>query len=162
MQSRRSLTDRKYRGGNLHHSQTNSVLVPEGNISKYNIVKNLEVAPSSPSRIEVTIDPPKFVHDIGWVQHGFKATGPSSLQTLAKPRTLAWPLHKWPQYPCGRSSRFSLNSLLAQRWWNKLPTDVRTVESQPLFGRRIKTSLFRLHLDTPCKHLLISNFLVLS
>ncbi|XP_078142264.1 uncharacterized protein LOC144539871 [Centroberyx gerrardi] len=45
------------------------------------------------------------------------------------------------------SSRSRLFSSLAPQWWNELPPSVRTVESLPIFRRRLKTHLFRLHLD---------------
>ncbi|KAI4885168.1 hypothetical protein NFI96_028414, partial [Prochilodus magdalenae] len=41
-----------------------------------------------------------------------------------------------------------LFSVLAPRWWNELPLDVRTAESLPVFKRRLKTHLFVMHLGT--------------
>ena len=38
-------------------------------------------------------------------------------------------------------------TVLVPQWWNKLPTNVRTVESLSIFCKRLKTLLFRLHLD---------------
>ncbi|XP_072530520.1 uncharacterized protein, partial [Salminus brasiliensis] len=40
-----------------------------------------------------------------------------------------------------------LFSVLAPKWWNKLPLGVRTAESLAVFKRRLKTHLFREYLD---------------
>ncbi|XP_072542833.1 uncharacterized protein [Salminus brasiliensis] len=40
-----------------------------------------------------------------------------------------------------------LFSVLAPKWWNELPLDVRTAESLAVFKRRLKTHLFREYLD---------------
>ena len=45
-----------------------------------------------------------------------------------------------------RSSRSRLFSSLAPQWWNELPPSVTTAESLPIFRKRLKTHLFRLHL----------------
>ena len=45
--------------------------------------------------------------------------------------------------------RSRLLSVLAPRWWNDLPVDVRTAETLSTFKRRLKTHLFRLHLSLP-------------
>ena len=37
-------------------------------------------------------------------------------------------------------------AVLAPQWWIELPTNVRAVESLSVFGKRLKTYLFRLHL----------------
>ena len=42
-----------------------------------------------------------------------------------------------------------LLSVLAPRWWNDLPVDVRTAETLSTFKCRLKTHLFRLHLSLP-------------
>ena len=47
--------------------------------------------------------------------------------------------------PC-HTSCSGLLSVLAPRWWNDLPVDVRT-QSLTTFKRRLKTHLFRLHLS---------------
>ena len=47
------------------------------------------------------------------------------------------------------SSRSRLLPVLAPRWWNDLPVDVRTAETLTTFKRRLKTNLFRLHLSLP-------------
>ncbi|KAJ8372143.1 hypothetical protein AAFF_G00294270 [Aldrovandia affinis] len=47
--------------------------------------------------------------------------------------------------PGSRSSRSRLFSVLVPRWWNDLPQLVRTAESLPIFRKRLKTHLFRLH-----------------
>ena len=46
----------------------------------------------------------------------------------------------------GRSSKSRLFSVLAPRWWNKLPADVRAAESLSSFRKILKTRLFRVHL----------------
>ena len=46
-----------------------------------------------------------------------------------------------------RSAKSRLFSVLAPQWWNEVPTNVRTVESLSIFHKRLKTHLFRLHLD---------------
>ena len=47
------------------------------------------------------------------------------------------------------TSRSRLLSVLAPRWWNDLPVDVRTAETLTVFKRRLKTHLFILHLSLP-------------
>ena len=37
---------------------------------------------------------------------------------------------------------------LAPQWWNELPADVRTAESLTSLRKRLKTHLFRVHLDS--------------
>ena len=49
------------------------------------------------------------------------------------------------------TARSRLLSVLAPRWWNDLPVDVRTAERLSTFKRRLKTYLFRLHLSLPHK-----------
>ena len=51
------------------------------------------------------------------------------------------------RHTCTACSR--LLSVLAPRWWNDLPVDVRTAETLSTFKRRLKTHLFRLHLAFP-------------
>ena len=48
------------------------------------------------------------------------------------------------------SAQWQLFSVLAPQWWSELPTNVRTVESLGIFWKRLKTHLFRLHLDPAC------------
>ena len=48
--------------------------------------------------------------------------------------------------PGGSSARCRLFSVLAPRWWNELPTAVRTAETRPIFRRRLKTHLFKQYL----------------
>ena len=52
-----------------------------------------------------------------------------------------------PPHTC--TSRSQLLSVLAPRWWNNLPVDIRTAETLTTFKRRLKTHLFRLHLSFP-------------
>ena len=47
----------------------------------------------------------------------------------------------------GRTAKSQLFSVLAPLWWNDLPADVRTAESITCFRKRLKTHLFRVHLD---------------
>ena len=56
---------------------------------------------------------------------------------------------RYARGPSGRSTRSLLFSVPAPQWWNKLPTDVRTAESLPIFRRRLKTHLFRKHYPDP-------------
>ena len=79
-------------------------------------------------------------------------TAPSYLQVLVKPYTPARPLRSSAsrrlvasslRAPGGRATRSRRFSVLAPQWWNDLPTEVRTAESQPIFRRRLKTHLFR-------------------
>ncbi|XP_075313226.1 uncharacterized protein LOC142373735 [Odontesthes bonariensis] len=51
--------------------------------------------------------------------------------------------------PCARSTRSRLFSVLAPRWWNDLPTDIRTAELLPIFRRRLKTHLFKKNYPDP-------------
>ena len=56
------------------------------------------------------------------------------------------------------TSRSRLLSVLAPRWWNDLPVEVRTAETLTTFERRLKTHLFNPHLSQPLP--LIPNRLV--
>ncbi|KAK0145530.1 hypothetical protein N1851_015555 [Merluccius polli] len=47
----------------------------------------------------------------------------------------------------GCTAKSQLFSVLAPLWWNKLPADVKTAESITCFRKRLKTHLFRVHLD---------------
>ncbi|KAJ8416847.1 hypothetical protein AAFF_G00327250 [Aldrovandia affinis] len=76
------------------------------------------------------------------------------LQSLITPYTPPRPLRSAPagkltapslRAPGSRSSRSRLFSVLVPRWWNNLPQSVRTAESLPIFRKRLKTHLFRLH-----------------
>ena len=60
------------------------------------------------------------------------------------------PLDVWrppARHTC--TSRSRLLSVLAPRWWNDLPVDVRTAETLTTFKGRLKIHLFRLHLSLP-------------
>ncbi|KAK0155603.1 hypothetical protein N1851_002081 [Merluccius polli] len=48
----------------------------------------------------------------------------------------------------GRIAKSQLFSVLVPLWWSKLPADVRTAESLTSFCKRLKTHLFRVHLDS--------------
>ncbi|KAM4570246.1 uncharacterized protein PAE49_009455 [Odontesthes bonariensis] len=87
-----------------------------------------------------------------------EGTAPSYLQAMVKPYTPARPLRSVAtrclaapslRGPCARSTRSRLFSVLAPRWWNDLPTDIRTAESLPIFRRRLKTHLFRKNYPDP-------------
>jgi len=41
-----------------------------------------------------------------------------------------------------------LFTVLAPQWWNELPAHVRAAESFASFRKRLKTHLFRVHLDS--------------
>jgi len=51
---------------------------------------------------------------------------------------------KGQDYKC----KFQLFCVLAPQWWNELPADVRMAESLTSFRKRLKTHLFRVHLDS--------------
>ena len=48
----------------------------------------------------------------------------------------------------GRSAKSQLFSVLGPQWWNELPAALRTAESLAIFRKRLKTHLFRVHLDS--------------
>ncbi|KAJ8353285.1 hypothetical protein SKAU_G00208520 [Synaphobranchus kaupii] len=64
-----------------------------------------------------------------------------SLRSASSGRLVPPPLHT--------STRSRRLSVLAPRWWNELPVEVRTTESLTAFKRRLKTHLFKLHLSPP-------------
>ncbi|XP_059186272.1 uncharacterized protein LOC131969129 [Centropristis striata] len=82
-------------------------------------------------------------------------SGPTYIQDLVKLYTPARPLRsasaKQLATPtlCG-STRLKttsrLFSVLAPKWWNELPTDIRTSDSLYIFRRRLKTYLFQQYL----------------
>ncbi|XP_064198071.1 uncharacterized protein LOC135258535 [Anguilla rostrata] len=82
-----------------------------------------------------------------------KGSAPAYLQKIFKPYMPARSLRSAtsgrlappPLRTC--TSRTRLLSVLAPRWWNDLPVEVRTAETVTLFKRRLKTHLFRLHLS---------------
>ena len=85
-------------------------------------------------------------------------TAPIYLQTLVRPHAPAQAVRSttsagWLVPPSlrankGRSMLKSwLFSVQVPQWWNELPTNVRTAESHAFFRKRLKTRLFRLHLD---------------
>ena len=69
--------------------------------------------------------------------------------TPARPQCSATSGHLAPPARHTCTSRSWLLSVLAPRWWNDLPVDVRTAETFSTFKRRLKTHLFRLHLSLP-------------
>ncbi|KAG5840931.1 hypothetical protein ANANG_G00194120 [Anguilla anguilla] len=78
---------------------------------------------------------PAYLHQI------FKPYMPARSLRSATSGRLAPP----PLRTC--TSRTHLLSVLAPRWWNDLPVEVRTAETLTHFKRRLKTHLFRLHLS---------------
>ncbi|XP_075304653.1 uncharacterized protein LOC142366593 [Odontesthes bonariensis] len=87
-----------------------------------------------------------------------EGTAPSYLKAMVKPYTPARPLRSAATRRlaapslrgfCARSTRSRLFSVLAPRWWNDLPTDIRTAESLPIFRRWLKTHLFRKNYPDP-------------
>ena len=84
-----------------------------------------------------------------------KGSAPAYIQQLIRPYTPSRPLRSATsgrlappaRHTCTARSR--LLSVLAPRWWNDLPVDVRTAKTLSTFKRRLKTHLFRLHLSLP-------------
>ncbi|KAL3062001.1 hypothetical protein OYC64_010010 [Pagothenia borchgrevinki] len=89
--------------------------------------------------------------------HAVNGSGPSYIQDMVKLYTparalrsasaklLAAPaLRGGPKFPSAKTCRFAI---LAPKWWNELPIDIRTAESLHIFWRRLKTHLFRLHFE---------------
>ncbi|KAJ8399422.1 hypothetical protein AAFF_G00411340, partial [Aldrovandia affinis] len=82
-----------------------------------------------------------------------KGSAPTYLLKIFKPYTPARPLRSAtsgrlappPLRTCASWS--CLLSVLAPRWWNDLPVEVRTAETLATFKRRLKTHLFRVHLS---------------
>ena len=85
-------------------------------------------------------------------------TAPAYLQALLKPHTPARSLRsntsaghlEQPSLRAskGRSAKSQLFSVLGPKWWNELPAALRTAESLTIFRKRLKTHLFRVHLNT--------------
>ena len=83
-----------------------------------------------------------------------RGSAPSYIQALVKPYTPARALcsasanlatstlQVGPRYP----SKTRLFAILAPKWWNELPNDIRTVETLHTFRPKLKTHLFRLYL----------------
>ena len=114
----------------------------------------------------------RLLHDLHWlpvvscIQFKmmvlvFKAvnrTAPVYLQTQVRSHTPARELRSYTsagqlvtpllRANKGHSEKSRLFSVLEPQWWNALPTNVRTAESLSVFSRRLKTHLFRLHLDS--------------
>ncbi|XP_061107291.1 uncharacterized protein LOC133134834, partial [Conger conger] len=78
-----------------------------------------------------------------------KGSSPAYLQKIIRPYTPARPLRSAstgrlaPPPLRTSTSRSRLLSVLAPRWWNELPVEVRTIESLPTFKRKLKTHLFK-------------------
>ena len=82
-------------------------------------------------------------------------SGPVYIQDMVKPYTPACPLRsasaKHLDAPSLRgtanySTKSRVFAVLAPKWWNELPIDIRTVESLHIFRYRLKTHLFGQHL----------------
>ena len=67
---------------------------------------------------------------------------PQSVRSASANRLAAPSLRGTPSH----STKSRLFAVLAPKWWNELPIDIRTAESLHIFCRRLKTHLFRLHL----------------
>ena len=84
-----------------------------------------------------------------------KGSAPAYIQQFIRPYTPARPLRSATSGRLAPPARHTctahswLLSVLAPRWWNDLPVDVRTAETLSTFKRRLKTHLFRLHLSLP-------------
>ncbi|XP_071063220.1 uncharacterized protein, partial [Pseudochaenichthys georgianus] len=83
--------------------------------------------------------------------HAANGSGPSYIQDMVKPYTparalrsastkrLAAPsLRRGPKFPSAKTRGFAI---LAPKWWNELPIDIRTADSLHTFRRRLKTHL---------------------
>ncbi|XP_064183365.1 uncharacterized protein LOC135250705 isoform X2 [Anguilla rostrata] len=82
-----------------------------------------------------------------------RGSAPPYLRQLIRPYTPARPLRsaatcRLVPAPARTSTRSRLLSVLAPRWWNDLPVQVRTAETLAVFKRRLKTHLFKLHLTS--------------
>ena len=85
-------------------------------------------------------------------------TAPSYLKILVRPHTPVRALRSSTspgllvppslRAKNAHSAKSRLISVLAPQWWNELPTNVKIAESLSNFCKRIKTHLFRFHLDS--------------
>ena len=81
-------------------------------------------------------------------------SGPVYIQDMVKRYTQARSLRSAsanrlvaPSLRAKHSSKSRLFAVLAPKWWNELPMDIRTSESLHIFCHKLKTHLFRLNLD---------------
>ncbi|KAJ8405654.1 hypothetical protein AAFF_G00316340 [Aldrovandia affinis] len=72
---------------------------------------------------------------------------PQDLQTLHTYQTTQFCYLRTPGTSPLHTCASHLLSVLAPRWWNDLPVEVRTAETLATFKRRLKTHLFRVHLS---------------
>ncbi|KAG7499322.1 hypothetical protein JOB18_034886 [Solea senegalensis] len=88
--------------------------------------------------------------------HATNGSGPAYIQDMIKTYTPARPLrsastNRLAAPSLRGSQRHSQNSrlftVLAPKWWNDLPIDIRTAESLHIFRRQLKTHFFRLYLN---------------
>ncbi|KAK5896014.1 hypothetical protein CgunFtcFv8_009659 [Champsocephalus gunnari] len=64
---------------------------------------------------------------------------------LHQPNSLLHPrCEGGPKFPSAKTRGFAI---LAPRWWNELPIDIRTADRLHTFRLRLKTHLFRLHFE---------------
>ena len=85
----------------------------------------------------VHLSAPPYLQDLVSLQTPLRPLRPStSAGRLAPPRLKS-------------RSQARLFSFLAPKWWNELPTVVRTAETLPIFRKKLKTHLFSLYFD-PC------------
>ncbi|XP_068424135.1 uncharacterized protein, partial [Clinocottus analis] len=83
--------------------------------------------------------------------HTTNRSDPTYIQDMVKPYTLARSLRLAstnqlvaPSLRTQHSTKSRLFAVLAPRWWNELPIDIRTAESVYIFRHKLKTHLFRL------------------
>ena len=86
--------------------------------------------------------------------HAVNGSGPVYIQDMVKLYTPARSLRSAsanqlvaPSLRAKHSSKSRLFAVLAPKWWNELPIDIRTSESLHIFRRKLKTHLFRLYLE---------------
>ena len=82
-------------------------------------------------------------------------SGSVYIQDMVKPYTHARPpcsasanrfVAPSPRGTASHSTKSGLFAVLAPKWWNELPIDIRTAESLHIFCCKLKTHLFRLYL----------------
>ncbi|KAK5928564.1 hypothetical protein CgunFtcFv8_013618 [Champsocephalus gunnari] len=82
---------------------------------------------------------PSYIQDMVKLYTPARALRSASAKRLAAPS-----LRGGPKFPSAKTRGFDI---LAPKWWNELPIDIRTAESLHIFRGRLKTHLFRLHLE---------------
>ncbi|XP_071061779.1 uncharacterized protein [Pseudochaenichthys georgianus] len=82
---------------------------------------------------------PSYIQDMVKLYTPARALRSASTKRLAAPS-----LRRGPKFPSAKRRGFAI---LAPKWWNELPIEIRTAESLHIFRSRLKTHLFRLHLE---------------